>query len=478
MADQFNFAVPESTTTAAGRRRGGLGVVLALVVVLQFAALGLLLWGRWLAVPAGSSPARLGVDAQRELALKLEKQGLTESAVAAWQAYLAAKGDDAAKAAEIWYRIGTLWQDAGSHERALAAYYTSESFGTLPNLESELGRRVQECLETLGRFAALRYELKDRTTVGGEADAGGAVVAEIGPRRITLADLDRLIEGRVAEQLERFGGSLTPEQREQRKGEMMKQFADHRVRRQVLAQYLAEEVLCRKARAERLTDQPEVRARLQQMERGALASELISREMAAKITITPGDVKTFYEAAKDQFKVPERARLAHIRVADEEKAKALIASLAEGQSFDELARTLGQDSQDEPKNGALDGFVVRGRDEAPGLGRLEGLGEAVFTAPAGSVVQRPLKSSVGWHVVRVLERLPETTPPFDEVQEQAAQRLRSQKEREVQEGLLQKLYGEYDVVVHQHVLGPSADGSAPAPPRATDAPVRSAPAKP
>lgn len=479
MADQFNFAVPGSAKAHAERPGRGLVVALALVLLLQFAALGLLVWARWGTAPPSGAPLRLGVDAQRELALKLEKQGLTESAVAAWQAYLAAKGDDAGKAAEIWYRIGTLWQDAGSHEKALAAYYTSESFGKLPNLEAELGRRVQECLGTLGRFAALRYELKDRTAVGGDAQAGSAVVAEIGPRRITLADLDRLIEERVSAQLERFGGNLTPEQREQRRGEMMKQLGDNRVRRQILAQYLAEEVLCRKARDERLTDQPEVRARLQELERSALASELMSRDLAAKVTITPGDVKTFYEAGKDQFTLPERARIAHIRVADEEKAKALVASLAEGQSFDELARTLGQEAPGSAKNGELGGFVVCGRDDAPGLGRIEGLSAAVFATAAGGVVQRPLKSASGWHVVRVLERLPETIPPFADVQDQAAERLRAQKEREVQEALIKELYQEYDVVVHQQVLGPAPDEAAgPAASQGAPAAAGAAPAKP
>jgi peptidyl-prolyl cis-trans isomerase C len=452
MTERFNFAVPETAPAPRGPGRG-VAVVLALVVLLQVGLVGLVFWQRASAPRSQGSGVQLGVEAQRELALKLEKQGLTESAVAAWQAYLAAKGGEAGKASEIWYRIGTLWQDAGRYDQALAAYYTSESFGKLPNLETEIGRRVQECLDALGKYAALRYELKDRTAVGGDAKAGDDVIAEIGPRKITKADLDRLVEQLVAGQLERFARGLTPDQREQRKAELMKQFGDNALRRQILGQYLAQEVLCRKAREERLTDRAEVRAQLQEAERSILANEVVAAEVAGKVNITPTDVKTYYEANKEQFKEPERARVAHIQVADEEKAKALLASLGEGQSFDELARTLSQDAQSGAKNGALDGFVVAGRDEAPGLGQIDGLAAAVFATDAGKVVPQPLRSAKGWHVFRVSERLSASIPPFEKVEQEAYQRLRVGKEREIQEALLGELYKAYDVVVHQGALG-------------------------
>ncbi len=469
MSDQLNLNLP-APETPPPRRRPGIGVLLAALVLLQAGILALL-WQGQRRTAAGPAGPALGADACRDLALKLEKQGLAEPAAAAWQDYLARKGADAEKAAEIWYRIGTLWQDAGQYEKALASYYTSESFARLTRLESEIGRRVQECLDALGKFAALRYELRERTTVGGDHGAGEEVVAEIGPRKITRADLDRIIEARIAEQLDRFGRGLPPEERDRRKADLMKQFSDDRLRLQLLGQYLAEEVLSRRAREERLADQPAVRARLLAAERSLLAGELMAREIAAKVAITPGDVRTYYEANKDAFRIPERARVAHIQVADEEKARALLASLGEGQPFEDLARTLSQDTRTASRGGALDGFVTPGQDELPGLGRVEGLATAVLATEAGRVVPQPLRSARGWHVIRVLERLPETVPPFEEVQQEAYQRLSSAKEREVQEALIRELYQAYDVTIHQKVLGgagapPDASPEAPAAPPA------------
>lgn len=455
MADTYRFEVPGGPSAPApSRPPRGLRLLLLGVLVLQVAVVGLLLRGRLGGAGTGAGAATgLDAEAQRELALKLERQGLTESAVAAWQDYLAAQGGDRDKAADLWYRIGTLWQDAERYEEALAAYTTSESFARRPNLEDILGQRVQECLESLGRLTALRYELRERTTVGGDPEAGTAVVAEIGPRRLTVAELDHILEAHLDEQLDRTAPDLAPEQRAERRAEMLRRLGDNRVRRQILAQYLAEELLYRKACDERLSDQPEIRARLRQLQRSVLANEVVRRELAEKARLGPGDVEAFYETAKDQFRIPERARLAHIRVPDEERAKALITSLNDGQDFDSLARTLGQDDPREPGNGPLDGAVVRGRDEAPGLGRLAGLDEAVFATAPGAVVARPLASAAGWHVLRVLERVPAETPPLDAIRDQVAERLRRQREREAHEAFMQRLYDDYDVVVHEQALG-------------------------
>ena len=97
MAEPLNFALPEAP---APRRRGGRAVAvgLLLIAVLQLTVVGVVLWQRGGGPLSAGAGVRLGVDAQRELALKLEKQGLTESAADAWQAYLAAKGGEASKA--------------------------------------------------------------------------------------------------------------------------------------------------------------------------------------------------------------------------------------------------------------------------------------------------------------------------------------------------------------------------------------------
>ena len=49
------------------------------------------------------------------------------AAADAWKQYLAASDLQDFEAAKIWYRIGTTYKSGGAHERALDAFYRSES---------------------------------------------------------------------------------------------------------------------------------------------------------------------------------------------------------------------------------------------------------------------------------------------------------------------------------------------------------------
>ncbi|MBN2451862.1 MAG: peptidyl-prolyl cis-trans isomerase [Lentisphaeria bacterium] len=469
MADGLDFSLPGDGQRAAAPRRGH--ALVWLLVLLDLLIIALLLWR--VRVPAAAvaiSPGGLDLDARRELALKLEKQGLADEAVAAWQQYLEAREADPEKSADIWYRIGVLRQEAGQYEQALAALYRSEQHARLPRLESEIGRRVQECLEQLGRFAALRHELAERTSVGAEGTAADPVVAEIGPTKLTLADLDRLIEQIIANQLSQYEAFLPAEQLNQRKDEMLRQLSGNEARRRLLAQYLGEEVLYRQAREDGLANEPSVRAVLKQAERSILASRLMEREIASKVTITPSDVRLYYDAQPDRFREPEKARLAHILMDAEDKARAAIASVAEGQAFEALAGTLSADAATAAKGGVLPGELARGNDSLPGIGTVAGLGAAVFAAEAGSVLPGPVRSERGWHVVKVLERIPERQLPFEEAREEAYRQLRAGKQQEVEQAFIRLLYDKFNVVVHQSVLGvpeappPAAAGALTAPP--------------
>lgn len=464
MSEKLDFSLPDDP--ASNPRKAMSGGLLWVVLLLQIALLGFMAW-RLGGVPAAavkaSGAVQLDVDGQRDLALKLEKQGLADEAAAAWRKYLVVKKADTVKSAEIWYRIGTVYQEAGQYEKALAAYYRSEAFAKVPHLADELSRRVQECLEAAGKYAALRYELAERTTVGGKASPGGEVVAEIGPTRITLADLDRKIEDLVDRQLDQFAGALTPEQRRQRREELLKRLSDNATRRRILRQFITEEILCREAREEKLAEDPEVAKRLEQAERSILAQSLMERQLQAGATITPGDVETFYKANKERFMEPERVTLAHILLPDKQRARDVIASLGEGQDFAKLARELSDDKTSAEKGGMLPADVPKGQDELPGFGRVEGLGKAVGSASAGTVLSDPLASKAGWHVVKVVARHPARQRTLDESRDEAYRLLRARKEQEIQEAFLQRLFEKYKVVLHAGTLGDTGSKTDPSP---------------
>jgi len=436
-----------------------LGFLLLVVVALQVT---LLVVGprQHSAQPAGTSD--LPAEPSRNLALKLEKQGLNEAAAQAWEAYLKTIPSDPEKAARIWYRIGCLRQDSGQFEPALAAFYRSEAHAIDKDQSDDLGRRVQECLEALGKFAALRYELAQRVGIKpDEKETGDVVLAEIGPRKITKAELDRRIEELVDQQLAQLAGRMPPEELKKQKESLIQRLGTPAERQRFLEQFIIEQVLYLKAREDKLPDDPAVRAALLEAERNVLAQETLRRALAARIQITPSDVETYYKANLDQFVTPARVRLRHILLPDKDQAEAALNSIHAGQDFAELAKTASQDQATAAKGGELPGWVQTNAKAIPGIGASPDLLKAAFAAKAGDVLDQPYQTDKGWHVVKVEASEPEKQRSFEEARDDAYSRLNSEKQQDVQKALFEELRTHFDVVIHRDQFAPEKPEAKP-----------------
>ena len=446
MPDDLNLSLPDRTP----KPRPHLGSSTALLVlVLIFGAANLVvsLLGRPAATNRAAKVA-LPADDQKDLALKLERQGLRAPAAGAWREYLADRTLDATEQAKIWYRIGKLHQEAGDNEKALDAYYRSESLAVVDELAPEIARRTQECLESLGKFAALRNELADRVGIDrSEAPAGEEVVAEIGKQKITKARLDQMVEEQVDRQLARYAAQVPPEQLNKQKEAMLKQFASPQARVQMLQQYIGQELLYREAREARLADEPATRELLHDIEKSVLAQKAMERELADKIKITPTDVQTYYEAHKKDYMQPERAQISHILVKDAKSAAAALTSLKKGAKFAELAKQLSEDAATKDKGGEVAGWVNKG-SYIPGIGLSDDATAAIFATEAGKVADKAVKTDKGHHIILVRKREPERQKTFDEVQREVLRALRTRKQREVQQALIERLKDKHNVVIH------------------------------
>ena len=250
----------------------------------------------------GDSGGGLSEDELESLALRLERQGLSGPAARAWTDYLTASGVSGDKGARIWYRIGTIHQEAGVYEDALDAYYRSESFASIDELGPEISRRVAECLESLGRFAALSDELERRTAAPGSDNSGGDVLAEIGDRKITRGDLDAMIESEVDAQLSQVAGGFTAEERMAQKEALIENIRKQGGYGQWLERFIAEELLYRRAMEQKLHEELEYRTVTRNLERKILAQRLLDRAVAAEVTIKPEEMKAYYDANPEEFK--------------------------------------------------------------------------------------------------------------------------------------------------------------------------------
>ncbi len=137
--------------------------------------------------------------------------------------------------------------------------------------------------------------------------------------------------------------------------------------------------------------------------RGFVMASLTPSDLAQKITIPEDKLKSAYDQRQDEFILPERRDVQQILAPTEEKAKAAEAALAAGKDWTEVARTVvGQDPQ------TIDLGLVK-KEELP-----QHLADVAFGLPVAKPSQ-PIKSPLGWHILRVARIAPPTTQSFDEV---------------------------------------------------------------
>ncbi len=268
------------TTPETSAKDGLVRLLLALCLLLLLAIAARL----WL-TPIG---ANANPDHLRRVASKLKAAGVLDEASALYATYLTTGSQPAEARAKIAYSLGNSYLDQGRHESALRWFYEAETLDT-GELADEVGQRIVHCLESLGRTQAAQAALSARVQLdGGEAGSavrrgdGDPVVARIGQREIRRSEVERSLDAmpaQVAKQLK-----AQPEQ--------------------LLRQYVADELIWRKAQKLEYDQDSEVLAHLTTLHKQLAVSKFAEREILSQITADPADLANFFTANLDRYRAP------------------------------------------------------------------------------------------------------------------------------------------------------------------------------
>jgi peptidyl-prolyl cis-trans isomerase D len=145
--------------------------------------------------------------------------------------------------------------------------------------------------------------------------------------------------------------------------------------------------------------------------RGFTMASLTVSDVSSDIKISDQQLKSAYDDRKDDFNTPEQRQVQQILAPSEDKAKAVEAALAGGEDFQKAATEItGQDPS------TIDLGLVKDTDLP------KELSDTVFDLPVDKPSQ-PIKTELGWHILRVTKIEPPQTPNFDQVKDQLTKQL-------------------------------------------------------
>lgn len=142
--------------------------------------------------------------------------------------------------------------------------------------------------------------------------------------------------------------------------------------------------------------------------------ELSLGDIAKKIVVTDDKLRAYYEEQKEQYSTPERRKISHILFAVNAKtddktalAKALKAQQdLNSKDFSAIAAEVSDDKLTAKKGGDLGLFIV---------GSMEKSFEEAASALKAGEVSKPVKSSFGYHLIKVTELVAGDVKAFEAV---------------------------------------------------------------
>lgn len=227
----------------------------------------------------------LDADKKINLANTYYNNELFDAAIKEYNEYLLNYPVEENKQANIYYQIANIYFDRlNDYEKALENYLRIKYLYPESNLQSDVGKRIVNCLERLERSQDAQRVLDRETALKPEEveeHKPGAVIATIGKKEITQGDLDFEI------------GQLPPY--------MQSQFNSKSSKIEFLRQYLAEELLYDSAKRQNLDKDKEIIESTYRAKKGLMAQKILREEIQKMVSINQSDVELFYKANKEKY---------------------------------------------------------------------------------------------------------------------------------------------------------------------------------
>jgi len=162
-------------------------------------------------------------------------------------------------------------------------------------------------------------------------------------------------------------------------------------------------------------------------------------KIAGGVQVTRDELQSYYDQHRDQYRVAEQVKVSHILIktplpgpdgkvddkgvaAAQQRAQDLLKQIKAGANFEELAKKYSEDPGSAKVGGSL-GWIGKGRT-------VPEFEKAAFSLPKGQISDL-VKSSYGFHIIRVDDKQDAHMKTLDEVKAEIEPILKQQKAQEI-----------------------------------------------
>lgn len=260
----------------------------------------------------------------------------------------------------------------------------------------------------------------------------------MGTQQMRTVDLKRILDNLPPDARKRLATDL---------GALDRLLREELVRQNVLAE----------ARQKGWDKRPEAQLLMERAREQALLQDYVNN-LARPVAGYPSEdeIRGFYDASKANFTQPAEYQLAQIFIALGEGADNNAVAAAQKKAVDSAARVQRAQSD----FGKVARETSDHKESAEKGGDLGWLPETQLIPEVRAVVARmtkgevsaPIRSTSGWHVVRLNDRKPSVVKPLAEVREQIVATMRLRRAQEVERRYLEDLLSRAAVKVNQTEL--------------------------
>jgi foldase protein PrsA len=165
---------------------------------------------------------------------------------------------------------------------------------------------------------------------------------------------------------------------------------------------------------------------------------ILDKALQKSVTITPAQVKAYFDKNRAAFDKPEQIKARHILVKDLATANKVEAALKSGQSFADVAKQYSTDPGSKDKGGEL-GFFRRGQ-------MVPAFDKVAFSMKPDQI-SAPVKSPFGYHIIQVESVQPGVKATLANSTDRITAMLRQQQEAPLIQPFLQGLQQKATIVV-------------------------------